>query len=108
MSLERKAKIEGIYKNRYEPKQSDQRLGELLSCTSFGDKGVILRKTQKLSGWDKKKLKSVFHHIEGLRNACAHTNSEERMHELTRSIDFKQLVNEMQELSNAIRTTVYE
>ena len=108
MSSERRAKIERIYKIRYESEPSIQNRGELLACTSLGDKGVILRKTQKLSGWSKKNLKSAFHHIEDLRNACAHTNSEERMHELTRSIDFKQLVNEMQELSGAIQTIIYK
>ncbi len=108
MTLTRRDKIVEIYKKRYQAEPTDKSLGDLLACTSLGDKGVILRKTQKLNGRGKKKLKSAFHHIEDLRNACAHTNSEERMQHLIRSIDFKQLVDEIQQLTSAIQSITHE
>ncbi|MFW9843081.1 MAG: hypothetical protein ACFFEV_00735 [Candidatus Thorarchaeota archaeon] len=108
MSSNRRQKIQGIFRNRYSVEPTDKNLGELLSCTSLSDKGVILRKTQKIGGWTKAEMKSVFNYVEDLRNACAHTNSEERIQKLLRSINFKRLVSEMLEIINAIQSLSFE
>jgi len=80
LSEGRKQKATDIYTSRYgrPPKTEEQEPWRgLLGCTSFTDKGTILRKRGLLRGISGEQLESTFARAERVRNSCAHTGSDD-------------------------------
>lgn len=71
----RRAKAEEIYRERRPayPRDKTPALRELLECTSFCDKGMIIAKNKLLPSLSRRRLMSIFDQAEDLRNRCAHT-----------------------------------
>lgn len=106
----RRQKAETVYEARHGHAPDPTRLpfAELLECTTFCDKGTIIRKQSLLPDVDRKTLKAIFGRAERVRNACAHTGQNETSVSLAvKRTDLVQLIRDIRELVEKIEAACH-
>lgn len=106
---QRKKKSEEVYTKRYGYKADSDKVpyDKLLECTMFCDKGKILGKRSLLGDVSKGKISSIFTGAERIRNACAHTRSEdEQFHQIIKREKLKLFIDDIQMLTQKIENSM--
>lgn len=77
LSEGRREKAMDVYRHRYKRESDPERLpfDHLLGCTTFIDKGTVLKK-RELTTYGSNDIDSVFSDAERVRNSCAHTDPD--------------------------------
>ena len=105
MSDGRREKAMDVYRHRYKREPDPGRLpfDHLLGCTTFIDKGTILKK-RRLIAYGPDEIDSIFSEAERVRNSCAHTDPEKELGRLL--LDRASLlgfINKTEEMIDSIR-----
>lgn len=99
LTEERRKRGEAVYELRYKhsPHSEGGPYDQLLGCTTFCDKGNILKKCGLVPEISGKKIDSIFSRAERVRNSCAHTNPDNTGNmALVERADLCQFIEEIQ------------
>ena len=101
----RQHKAEEVYEKKYHGSgdRENPPFDDLLSCTMYCDKATILRKLG-IGADCSIDINSLFSKAEGVRNSCAHTNSEnDRWDKLMNRASLPDFIAQIEKITGAIR-----
>jgi hypothetical protein len=105
LSEGRREKAMDVYRQRYKREPTPERLpfDHFLGCTTFIDKGTILKKRQ-LTAYGPGEVDSLFSEAERVRNSCAHTDPDKDFgHLLLDRASLLGFINKTEEMIDSMR-----